>query len=130
MPSKLDSARVRANVRKLGGDFSKRARAGLLRVGKRVKETAVENAPERDGILRGSAELIVSKEGRSVTVVFTAEHAIAVHENPSKHDPPSWEGKTIVFNPPGTGQKFLQKAWLAETGGSMMEDIAKEMKVR
>lgn len=33
------------------------------------------------------------------------DHAIPVHETPSKHDPPSWRGKTVKFT---TGQpQFL-----------------------
>lgn len=53
-----------------------------------------------------------TKTGLEVTLFFggpAAPYALAVHENPSEHDPPSWQGKTIVFHPPGHGQKFLEK---------------------
>ena len=51
----------------------------------------------------------------SVSMVYggeAKEYAIAVHEHPSIHSPESWSGKTIKWNVPGTGPKFLERPYV------------------
>ncbi len=63
------------------------------------------------GTLRASGHAKDPKTKRGKTEVilgYGTKYAVAVHETPSKHDPPSWVGKTIKFNV--GGPKFLEKA--------------------
>jgi len=46
----------------------------------------------------------------------SAPYALAIHEHPD-FDPPSWEGKTIKFNPEGRGPKFLELPMNAAIAG-------------
>lgn len=89
---------------------------GLLVEGEVVMTTSKRNNVPRDlGTLRNSGHVqpVVRRgDDFEVTLVYggaAAPYAIAVHENPSSHDPPSWQGKTIEFNPPGHGQKYLER---------------------
>lgn len=55
-----------------------------------------------------------------------APYAVAVHETPSEHDPPSWEGVRVDFK--GQGQrKFLETPLRAAMPG-MSERIAERIK--
>lgn len=55
-----------------------------------------------------------------------AAYAVAVHETPSEHDPPSWEGVTVNFK--GQGQrKYLETPLRAAMPG-MSERIAERIK--
>ena len=71
------------------------------------------------GILRASG--LVSppvRSGRKISVTLSFggaanAYAVAVHETPSEHDPPSWktmyhDGGTIQWTSAGTGPKFLE----------------------
>lgn len=71
------------------------------------------------GILRSSGHVEPTKRsGRrglgddvEISLSFggsSAPYALAVHEHPSEHSPPTWQGKAIVFSPPGRGPKFLE----------------------
>lgn len=81
------------------------------RVAEEVKEKASENAPEATGALRRSGEVEMVDDTTAI-ISFGGElapYAVVIHEHPD-FDPPSWEGKVIVFKPEGTGQKFLERA--------------------
>lgn len=61
-------------------------------------------------------------EGSVVEVIVTAgddstPQAIAIHEHPSPHDPPSWQGVNVQFNPAGRGPKFLERPLLESLSG-------------
>lgn len=43
----------------------------------------------------------------SIGISFDGPHAVAVHETPSAHDPPTWKGKTVQFR--HGGSKYLEK---------------------
>lgn len=67
--------------------------------------------PVASGGLRDSGEVsTVEWSGgvATITIRYTAPHAIPVHENPSQHDPPTWEGKQIQWHPSGRGPKYLE----------------------
>lgn len=56
--------------------------------------------------------------GRTVSVELSygdaaAAYALAIHEHPSKHSPPSWQGVSVKFSPSGTGPKYLEKPLMA-----------------
>lgn len=54
-------------------------------------------------------------------------YAVAVHENPGEHDPPSWEGVEVDFNPAGRGPKYLERPLNAAMPG-MSDRIAERIK--
>jgi hypothetical protein len=54
------------------------------------------------------------RSGRKVRVRLVyggpaAPYALAVHEHPSRHSPPSWRGVAVTFNPAGRGPKYLER---------------------
>lgn len=119
-------ARGGANVRLLGVEAMARK---LRRLHKKfpdealqaqVQETeflateCVKVTPRHDGHLRDSIHVPpAEKKGNLVITKIVAggvdaSYATAVHEHPSKHDPPSWKGTTIHFKPAGTGPKFIE----------------------
>lgn len=58
----------------------------------------------REPHIRGTrAEVVLGFGGGA------SEYALAVHEHPSRHSPPSWKGKVINWNAAGTGPKYLEK---------------------
>ena len=71
----------------------------------------------------------------SVTLGYggaAAAYALAVHEHPSGHSPPSWQGKTadqINWNVAGSGPKYLEKPVL-EAQKNLDERIARRIKRR
>ena len=85
------------------------------------------------GPLRSSGtvlEPVVKGDTISVTVAFggpAAPYALAVHEHPSEHSPPSWKGKDIVFSPASAGPKFLEKA-VKETERTVARRVADEVR--
>lgn len=115
-----------------GGDefMEKRCKAILSR--------ALEYCPEDSGDLKRSGEVkrtggnvqvgversILARDagGRftkgSLAVAFgkglAQAYALAVHETPSEHDPPTWQGKTVEFKT--GGPKFLERAFREQTG--------------
>jgi hypothetical protein len=73
-----------------------------------------EFVPVDLGVLRSSGHVQdVQRSGRDVSVTLAfggaAEaYALAVHEHPSEHSPPSWGGD-VSFSPGGRGPKYLER---------------------
>lgn len=59
----------------------------------------------------------------------TTPQALAIHEHPSPHSPPSWEGVNVEFHPSGRGPKYIEEP-LNEAIGGMAERMASKMKNR
>lgn len=55
-------------------------------------------------------------------------YALAVHETPSPHDPPSWIGKHVNFHTAGTGPQYLATPLRAATA-AMDSRIAARMRL-
>ena len=76
------------------------------------KESFVPVAPD-GGILKASGQVEIpdiTLVGASVTMGYGGDasaYALAVHEHPSKHSPPTWKGKQINWNV--GGPKYLEK---------------------
>jgi hypothetical protein len=89
----------------------------------------------RFGTLRASGFVgDVERSGDDVQVTLAyggaaSAYAIAVHETPSEHDPPSWRGKSVTFNPAGHGAKYLERPLMDAVGG-MADRIAKKIELR
>lgn len=87
--------------------------AALFQEGENIMGDSKENTPVAldGGTLRASGHVKDPKTRRGkteVTLGYGTVYALAVHETPSKHDPPSWVGKTITFNV--GGPKYLENA--------------------
>lgn len=52
----------------------------------------------------------------------TTPQALAIHEHPSEHSPPSWEGVNVKFQPSGRGPKYVEIP-LNESIGGMAERV-------
>jgi len=57
-----------------------------------------------------------------------APYAEAVHEHPSSHSPPSWQGVVVVFHPSDRGPKYLQQPLMDAVAG-MDNRIAMELRL-
>jgi len=73
-------------------------------------------------------------EGSAVEIIVTAgddttPQAVAIHEHPSPHDPPSWQGVDVHFNPSGRGPKYLQQPLLESVQG-MAERVGSKVGTR
>lgn len=86
------------------------------------------------GILRASGRVSEPvRQGRNISCTLSYggaadAYAIAVHETPSEHDPPSWKemyshGGEISWTTPGTGPKFLEGP-INEAQGDLLQRIA------
>ena len=74
----------------------------------------------------------VVRKGKDLSVVMgfggaAEEHALTVHETPSKFDPPSWKGKRVKFK--RGGSKYLERPLMEATQG-MSGRIAKKVAPR
>lgn len=56
----------------------------------------------------------------------TTPQALAIHEHPSPHSPPSWEGVDVQFRPSGRGPKYLEQP-LNESIGGMTERMGSKI---
>lgn len=68
-----------------------------------------------------------SSTSLAVTISFgddqTAPYAVAVHEHPGPHDPPSWRHGQVNFSPAGHGPKYLERPFkrIAPTIGERVD---------
>lgn len=110
--------------------------AALTQEGENIMGDSKEDTPVAldGGTLRASGHVKDPKTKRGKTEVilgYGTKYAVAVHETPSKHDPPSWVGKTITFNV--GGPKFLEKAMKKAAkgfGGRMIKKALRSLRER
>lgn len=105
-----------------------------------------EFVPVRSGGLRDTIKVVKGElsqgrdtggrftEGSAIEVIVTAGddttlHAVTVHEHPSPHDPPTWQGVDVHFNPSGSGPKYLQTPLLESVQG-MAERVGSKVGTR
>ena len=84
--------------------------AALFQEGENIMGVSKQRTPVDLQGLRSSGHVKepITKKNTIVTLAYGTKYAVAVHETPSEHDPPSWVGKTIKFT---SGQsKFLESA--------------------
>lgn len=92
-------------------------------------DSARNYVPVREGVLRASRYVRNPEiKGREISVEIgyggaASAYAIAIHEHPSRYDPPSWEGVTVGFSPRGRGPKYLERP-LKEAVKGMAERLA------
>jgi hypothetical protein len=82
-----------------------------------------EHVPVDLGTLRSSGFVNdAERKGKNVSVTMgyggaASAYALSIHEFPSKHNPPSWEGVDVKFHPEGRGSKFLEKPFFEALEG-------------
>lgn len=91
------------------------------------------------GTLRSSGHVgNVERKGKDLSVTLdyggaAAPYALAVHEHPSDHSPPSWEGKALTdisdWSKDGRGPKYLERPLMAAIPG-MARRIAAALRLR
>lgn len=131
---------MQRRIRVLASQFPNRVEQAL-----RIEAELILTRSKRDfvpvdlGPLRASGFVHdVERKGKelSVTLAFggaAAPYAIAVHEHPSAHSPPSWEGKAISdigkWSEDGRGPKYLERPLMAAVAG-MARRIAASLRLR
>jgi len=131
----IDKTRVELErlMRELPGAYE----AALFEVGHDIKNASVELVPVKHRTLANSA-FVNDPEGEGfgagVTIGYggaASAYAIAVHETPSKYDPPSWKGKggNLNWSKPGTGPKYLERPFLRKSR-QLGPNILKKIKQR
>ena len=112
----LDKLNLR--LKKSAAGAAKELAGGLLVEGNLIMTAAKKLTPVAPGggTLRSSGHVqpaVIKRTSASVEMGFggaASDYALAVHEFPSKYNPPSWKGKTSLnWNAAGTGAKFLEK---------------------
>jgi Cu/Zn superoxide dismutase len=115
-------AQFKARIKQIVNVTNDRARE----TAESIRDLAIEYCPEDTGQLVESIEVVSSgvEQGRNDLGQFSSDsiisytvkagnestpHALAVHENPSRHDPPSWQGKVVNFRKGGS--HFLARAF-------------------
>lgn len=136
MPFYLDGVndavkRLNAIADRLPKDTAKAVRYEVEKIG-----TAADRIVPVDlGTLRASKTITgPTIKGNEIECIIgyggaAAAYAVAVHETPSEHDPPSWEGTNVDFKVKGTGRKFLETPLRAALPG-MPERIAERIKLK
>lgn len=134
MPFYLDGVsdavkKVNAIAKDLRRDTAKAVRYEVEKIG-----TAADRIVPVDlGTLRASKTITgpdMSGDRIEVTIGYggaASAYAVAIHETPSEHDPPSWEGTTVDFKVKGTGRKYLERS-LNEAMKGMSDRIAERIK--
>lgn len=122
-------------LQRLIDEVPKKVASALYVEAELVMTDSKENyVPVDYGALRGSGHTdppVIDNAGISVQLNFggvTAPYALAVHEHPSEHDPPTWEGKVINFQPEGRGPKYLELPMMKAVDG-MADRIAMKVKL-
>lgn len=133
-----------ADLRRNLTDISRQSRENLSSAALEEAETIAERSrnefvPINSGNLASTIKVVSGQleQGRNDLGQFTfgsalevriiagddtTPQALAIHEHPSPHDPPSWEGVNVQFKPSGRGPKFIEIP-LNESIGGMAERV-------
>ena len=124
---------ITPNLLKLERRFGTRVAGALFRRGQAIMADSKERyVPVDLGTLKSSGHVSLPYYvGRKVTVELSyggaaAAYALAVHEHPSKHSPPSWQGAQVTFSPSGTGPKYLERPMMAALP-TLAHEIARDL---
>jgi hypothetical protein len=107
----------------------------LYRRAESIKTDAQDNyVPVDDGNLKAEIKVFgPERKGTEISVSIAAgtgvsrSYALAVHEHPSRYDPPSWKGTDVVFSPEGRGPKYIEKR-LLKAVRTLLRDIARDVR--
>lgn len=93
-----------------------------------------EFVPVDEGNLRDSIHVETLDTNSNMDIISAsiiaggdkAPYAVAVHEHPSDHSPPSWKNTTVTFHPAGHGPKFIERP-LRDAEKGMGDRIAEKV---
>lgn len=102
-----------------------------------LTRSKAEFVPVDQGTLRDDSGVEVTREpnGEVTGSIYygkgdAAPYALAIHEYPSSHNPPTWpDGTPITFHPPGRGPKYLELPF-NEAQDGMIQRIADTIKTK
>lgn len=132
---------LQAKMREIDRTFRQAINEAGEETANNVARLAKEYCPEDEGTLADSirVEKVQVEQDRNSLGQFTAgavesysiaaggsnvPHALAVHEYPSQHNPPSWEGVDVKFKK--GGPKFLERA-MQEGGPEVIVKMRNKM---
>jgi hypothetical protein len=130
-----------ARIRRLAERFPDAIEGALRIEGELVMTDSKKNyVPVDEGVLKNSG-FVDDPERKGVEVSVTlgfggaaSAYALAVHEHPSRHSPPSWRNvrdergrfRAVQFHPRGRGPKYLEKPLMNAVPG-MANRIGKRL---
>lgn len=133
------ASKVNAALKRAAKMMPKEVAAALRREAEIIMTDSKDNfVPVDQGVLRASGYVRTpSARAGNIQVAMgyggaAKAYALAVHEHPSKHSPPSWKGKTVNFKPSGRGPKYLERPLknaagdLANRLAARLEEVIKE----
>lgn len=136
------AAEMIEKIRKVASVYPKRVEAALYQEAQILMTEAKRRCPVASdgGTLRASGRVSEpARHGRRISVTMSFggaadAYAIAVHETPSEHDPPSWQamygaGGQIHWTSAGTGPKFLEGP-INEARGDMAARLAARLQLK
>lgn len=132
---------LQSRIKGLEESIKDNARRAANEDADRIRDLSKEYCPEDDTVLVDSIRVDQSDvgQGRNALGQFNSEavavisitaggsdvpHALAVHEHPSKHDPPSWEGVEVHFRK--GGPKFLERA-MKDISSGMLQRLGNKI---
>lgn len=117
--------RMKAKIDRIARDFPDAMAAALKIEAELIMAASKKHyVPVDEGTLRNSGTVSdPERSGKDISVRLgfggaADDYAVAVHETPSIHDPPTWRGKEVKFGPGERGRKYLEKPLLAAIDGS------------
>ena len=133
-PKLLGTKEMAARLRKLADKYPDRMRAALQFRAELIMTTSKRDfVPVNLNSLRSSGHVLPPERGKgreiSVTLVYggpSEPYALAVHETPSGHDPPSWKGVAVTFAV--GGPKYLERP-LLNAIPTLGRDLARDLKL-
>jgi hypothetical protein len=126
---------MQQKLRKLADKYPDRMMGALRVEAELIMTDSKQNyVPRKLGTLRGSG-YVNEPEVKSGEIVIemgfggaAKDYALAIHEYPSSHDPPSWKGADVTFHPEGHGAKYLEIP-LKNAVAGIGERLAQRLKV-
>lgn len=131
---------MQRKIERIARDFPNKVEQSLRVEAELVMTDSKKNfVPVDLGTLRSSGHVgSVERAGRDLSVTLdyggaSAPYALAVHEHPSTHSPPSWEGKAVTdisnWSLDGRGPKYLERP-LNNALKGMARRIAASLRLR
>lgn len=121
------------NLKSLTRDLEKQQMQALKIEAELIMTDSKGNYSPRDkGHLVGTGTVfdpVKKGDEISISMGYGGPAALPLHEHPSEHSPPTWEGKALTFTKPGTGPKFLELPLMKAVDG-MPERIAERIKLK
>lgn len=124
------------NLEKVEKDLDRQCMQALKNEAKRIMTDSKEHyAPEDRGDLISEGMVYDPvKIGNTFAIEMgyggpkSRDYAVALHEHPSASSPPTWNGVSLTFTKPGTGEKYLERPLMKAVDG-MPERLAKDIKI-